>query len=159
MEAKDVRNLPWETVTDWSKLSATDQDIFGNFYITKKDLDSFVTNVFRNISHKLHCPHEELLPILEEENEAFYTIYKEYFHDHCSFSLCRQEHLLKAFKNALRVPDTSGIEKPITKSNVDSCLQLFENLSDMEKIIFLQKIGKINVKVEYATVPTGKEAN
>lgn len=48
-------------------------------------------------------------------------------------------------QNALIVPDTDFI----TGNKVQRCERLFIELSDAEKLEFLNKIGKINVKIEY----------
>ena len=47
-------------------------------------------------------------------------------------------------QNALIVPDTDFIG-----NKVQRCERLFIELSDAEKLEFLNKIGKINIKIEY----------
>lgn len=135
MEVKDVRKLPWKKLEDWSELS--------DISIDKENIDRFLTIIFQDISRKLDCPYEELLPLLEAENVAFYS-FKEQMSAH--YSLCYSKELVE-LENLLRIPDTDFV----TETTADNCLKLFDSLSDTEKIAFLQKIGKINVKVEYAT--------
>ena len=50
-------------------------------------------------------------------------------------------------EHTLRVPDLSNIENDVI-DNVSTCLNLFNGLSDIEKAEFLQKIGKIKIKIE-----------
>ena len=148
MEAKDVMNLPWKKVTDWSELSASQRGRRDNckYYVSSLDVNVFVENVFRDIARKLSIPYEGLKPILQSENVAFYTLENELF-AYCS-GYGRENTRLIELENTLRVPDVSNIENAVTKNNVSACVELFNGLSDIEKAVFLQKIGKINIKIE-----------
>lgn len=146
MEAKDVKNLPWKKVTDWSELTASDKDKAGDYFVCAADVKVFVENVYRDISRQLNIPYEQLLPILKDENGAFYTLKKRLFEDYSGYG--KKNKQLVELENTLRVPDISNIENAVTEDKVGICFKLFEELSDIEKTVFLQKIGKINVKIE-----------
>ena len=146
MEAKDVISLPWKKVTDWSELSASSEDCWGKYYVCATDVDIFVENIYRNISRKLNIHYEELKPILMAENGAFYTLKNRLFKAYSGYG--KSNTRLMELQNTLRVPDISNIEDAVTADNVSICLKLFKELSDIEKMVFLQKIGKINVKIE-----------
>lgn len=150
MEAKDVMNLPWKKVTDWSELSATEYILFGECFVCEADVNIFVENVFRDIARKLNIQYEQLKPILEDENKAFYLLKKRIYNKHDGFG--RNHTWLAELKNTLRVPDVSNIENAVTVDTVSACLKQFENLSDTEKIEFLCKIGMYNVKIEHLPV-------
>lgn len=153
MEAKDVMSLPWKKVTDWSDLSASDEDRWsGKYFIGEADVDVFVENVFREIARKLNIPYEHLKPILVAENEAFYSLKGKIYKTCTGYD--RKHTRLAELQNILRVPDISNIEDAVTVDNVSACLKLFEGLSNIEKMVFFQKIGKINVKIEYFEVQT-----
>ena len=154
MEAKDVMNLPWKKVTDWSELPASNEDSWrsGKYYVCSADVDVFVANVFRDIARKLGIPYEELKPILTAENKAFYTLKERLFKAYTGYGKSNTQ--LIELENTLRVPDISNIETAVTQDNVSICLKLFEELSDIEKAVFLQKIGKINIKIERFAVET-----
>lgn len=149
MEAKDVIGLPWKKVSDWSELSASNEDFWGNYFVCSTDVNIFVENIYRDISRKLNISYEQLKPILMAENEAFYTLKERLFKVYIGYS--KNNTQLIELQNTLRVPDISNVE---TADNVSICLKLFEDLSDIEKTIFLQKIGKIRIKVECFAVQT-----
>lgn len=138
MEAKDVRNLLWERVTDWSELSASASGWFA-CCVCETDVDIFVENIYRDISRKLQISYEQLEPVLKSENEAFYSLKQKLF-GACS-KYGRGEIQLLELQNTLRVPIC-------TQDKVSLCYNLFEELSDIEKTVFLQKIGKVEWKAE-----------
>ncbi len=144
MDAKDVRKLPWTKLTDWTELPAT---YTADGFVGETDIDVFLENVYRDISRKLNISYELLLPILKEENEAFYNL-KEQLFKRSYFSYGKENVDLLYLQDTLRVPDISSIHK----DKVSICFEMFEDFSDMEKIEFLQKIGKINVKIECLSV-------
>ena len=152
MEAKDVLSLPWKKVTDFSDLSETYVDLVGDSYVCKTDVDVFIENIYRDISRKLNIPYEDLNPILTAENNAFYKLKKQLFKKYNGFS--RDSTRLVKLLNTLRVPDISNVEISVTANNVSICLKMFESLTDMEKTLFLQKIGKIDIKVEHFPTQT-----
>lgn len=155
MKAKDVLNLPWKKVTDWSELTSSYKIIAKynlEYYVSSTDVDVFVENVFRDIARKLDIPYKELKPILMAENKAFYTLKKRLFKIYKGCGGASPN--LIGLQKTLRIPDISNIETAVTKDNVSSCLKLFEELSDIEKAVFLQKIGKINIKIERFAVET-----
>lgn len=137
MEAKDVRNLPWVQV-DWCDLPATNHSFFED-YVCWRDVDSFVENVFKNVARELNIPFKELDPILKEENSAFFSLMDHLFLFNQDFF--PTDSRLLHLEDLLMIPDT-------TVNNLTTCLQLFEKLSEQEKLAFLQKIGKIKLTVE-----------
>ncbi len=152
MEAKDVMNLPWKKVTDWSELPASGESWSGKYYVCDIDVDVFVENVFRDIARKLNIQYEQLKPILVAENEAFYSLKRRLYKTYTGYD--RRNIRLDELQNTLRVPDISNIEDAVTVDAVSACLKLFEGLSNIEKVVFLQKIGKINVRIEHFAVQT-----
>lgn len=146
MEVKDVLQLPWKKVTDWSELIATFKG--RHFAISEDELDTFVDFIFSDISRKLQIPYDQLYPILKEENRRFYSLKEDlFFEDYMKHNGIEDERsYLKLIKlqNALIVPDTDFIG-----NKVQRCERLFIELSDAEKLEFLNKIGKINIKIEY----------
>ncbi len=148
MEAKEVLQLPWKKITDWSGLRATFNG--QHFSICEDELDTFLDFIFSDISRKLQIPYEQLYPILKEENRRFYSLKKELFRDGSYNQVWgindKKDFLkLKNLQNTLIVPDTDFI----TGNKVQRCEMLFKELSDAEKLELLNKIGKINVKIEY----------
>lgn len=157
MEAKDVLSLPWKKVTDWSELSESYKDSwYEKYFVCAEDVNVFIENVYRDIARKLNIPYEQLEPILKAENEAFYSLEEKLFKINSGYG--RTNKRLIELQNTLRVPDTSNIEDTVTADNVSVCLKLFEGLSNIEKMVFLQKIGKINVKIEHFAVQAEESA-
>lgn len=144
MDAKDVKKLPWTKLTDWTQLPATSYE---RDCVEESDINVFLENVYRDISRKLNISYELLLPILREENEAFYDL-KEKLFVRSNEAYGKANVKLLCLQDTLRVPDISSIHK----DKVSICFKMFEDFSDMEKIEFLQKIGKINVKIECLSV-------
>ena len=145
MEAKDVMNLPWKGITDWSELPAVWIADKGDYCVTVEDIDVYIENIFRDIARQLKIPYETLLPILKDENHAFYSLKEQMFQNDLIYGVTGSR--LTDLKRLLRVPDISNIKEIDTADNVSCCLEMFEKLSDVEKIEFLQKIGKINVTI------------
>lgn len=147
MEAKDVLQLPWKNVTDWSALTATFKG--RRFAISEDELDTFLDFIFSDISRKLQIPYDQLYPILKEENRRFYSLKENlFFEDYMKRNGIEDERAylkLMNLQNALIVPDTDFV----TGNKVNRCERLFKELSDAEKLEFLNRIGKINVKIEY----------
>lgn len=150
MEAKDVMSLPWKPVTDWSDLSASSTNKKGRYCIGQADVDIFVENIYRDICRKLNISYDELVPILVSENRPFYSLKDRLFLGFVIFD--RKHPSLIKLQNTLRVPDISNLKDTVSSNKVCMCLNLFEELSNIEKLTFLQKIGKINVKIEHFAV-------
>ena len=150
MEVKDVMDLPWKHVTNWSELCASHEGRRGGYFVCVKDVDVFVTNLYRDIARKLNIPYEQLKEVLEVENEAFYSLKKQLFNANTGYG--KYHDCLITLQRTLRVPDTSNIEDYVIMDKVSTCSKIFHELSDVEKIAFLQKIGKINVKIEYSAL-------
>ncbi len=150
MEVKDVMNLPWRKVTDWSDLSASAELFSGKFYVCKTDVNVFVERLYRNVARQLSIPYGNLLPILIAENGPFYTLKDLIFSDDHAYS--KDDSKLIDLESTLRIPDTSKFNNNVATDNVSACLKMFEGLSDVEKILFLEKIGRISVKIEHCKI-------
>ena len=155
METRDVMNLPWKKVTDWSELSASNEGRWGDYFVCATDVDVFVQNIYRDFARKTNIPFNELKPILEAENSAFYSLKEKLFKAYTGYS--RTHARLRELENTLRIPDISNIKETVREDDVSKCLKLFNGLSDIEKTMFLQKIGKINIKVERCAVDVDTE--
>ncbi len=142
MEAKDVLELPWKKLKDWSDLSASYKDRWGVFYVCETDVDVFVENVYRDISRQLKISYTQLEPVLQKENEAFGTLKRRLFKNDNVYG--KEAARLLSLEKILRVPDI------VAKNKVTTCFRLFEELSDIEKVAFLEKIGKVNVQISYS---------
>lgn len=143
MELKDVKNLPWKHVTDWSKISTRYSSYFNDYYIYQADIDAFVENVYRDIANTLSIPYELLYPILKQKNQAFYAFKKNKFKYHKRYQ--RDEKCLIELFNMLKVPEIRKNNETVT-DNVTKCLGIFKELSDSEKIVFLQEIGNLQTE-------------
>ena len=150
MEAKDVKNLPWKQVTDWSGLSASNENQIGESFVCKADVDLFVENVYRDIARQLNIPYEQLQPILVAENEPFNSLEARLFKAYIGYG--RKQPKLIELEGMLRIPDISKVEEDVATDNVSACLKMFEGLSNIGKMLFLEKIGKISVKIEHYAV-------
>ena len=147
MEAKDVRNLPWKQVTDWSGLAASSRNWAGDRFVCEANVDVFVENVYRDIARQLNIPYEHLQPILVAENAPFNSLKSQVFRGDIVYG--RNHTTLIKLEGTLRIPDISKVEDDVATDNVSACLKMFEGLSNIEKMLFLEKIGKISVKIEH----------
>lgn len=150
MEAKDVKKLPWKQVTDWSALSATNENWKGEHFVCETDVNVFVENVYRDISRQLNIPYEQLQPILVAENAPFNSLKAHLFKVYTGYG--RKNTNLIKLEGSLRIPDISKAENDVATDNVSVCMKMFKGLSDIEKMLFLEKIGKISVKIEHYAV-------
>ncbi len=151
MEAKEVRNLPWKGVEDWSALGKTYVvtnywGITTDYIVSQTDVDVFVSNIFHDIARKLKISFEDLKPILESENEPFYVAKARAYRSYSG--LYPNGSFLRDLKKTLRIPDVSALNQTDSADKVGACVKQFEELSDLEKVIFLERIGKVSVKVE-----------
>jgi len=128
MNANEIRNLNWVTVSDWSDLTMTAPGFDGPL-VGESDVNNFVENTFREVARKLRLPYEEVAPILKEENSSFYAL-KENFFMRQAFTSKRNEVFLEVQK-MLKIPD---VPKIIYKSNVERILADFSALTDDEKL-------------------------
>lgn len=148
MEAKDVLNLPWKKVKDWSELPITPISRLCGNCVHLRELELFIDKLYQTISLKLDIPYEDLLPILVSENEDFYRLMEQLFRKSSDWYY-RDSCQLHYLQNLLMVPDVDYIVSN-TEPKVDFCLKLFEELSDREKIEFLQKIEEVSKTIPYA---------
>ena len=152
MEAKDLIHLSWKKVEDWSELSASHYGTYTqNYRVAYVDVIVFVENIYKELSRKLNISYELLYPILKAENEPFYKLLEDIFSSGTfrNYAYSKDDPCLISLENTLRIPDIDNIET-VTTDNVSSCIKMFEKLSDIEKTVFLEKIGKINIQVEIA---------
>ena len=140
MEAKEVRNLPWKGVEDWSALGKT--YVVTNYWGITTDYIVSQTDG----KEKIIYLHEDLKPILESENEPFYVAKARAYRSYSG--LYPNGSFLRDLKKTLRIPDVSALNQTDSADKVGACVKQFEELSDLEKVIFLERIGKVSVKVE-----------
>lgn len=141
MYAYEIRNLKWISVTDWSELPQTYSLPRNKFYVSESDVNSFVDNVFKDVSRRLNMSYSELKPILESENSAFYSTKDRLFRE-CEAIPKTLARLLELEK-LLQIPDVT------TKSNVEKILNDFSTLTDIEKLEVLQRLGLVNITVSF----------
>lgn len=147
MDAKDVRNLRWTTLDDWSELPASSSNR-NMTYVSMKDMDIFIEHVCKKLSRQLNIPYEQLKPILEEENSAFFKFKREIFNIDGGTAYAKTHSLLKDLQSLFRIPVVSDADIDSSDGELKLCLKLYEGLSDFKKMVFLHNIGKIEVKVE-----------
>lgn len=139
MNVKDVMNLPWVKVKDWSELPATYYSSERQqFYVRRSDITIFTDNLYHEISRKLEIPYEELKHIIKQQNKPFYKLKLKLFLGVCYGT---DHNSLLYLENLLRVPYVSSIDILEHLDNVTRCVELFEELSKNEKKDFLNKIG------------------
>lgn len=141
MYAYEIRNLKWISVTDWSELPQTYSLHRNKFYVCESDVDSFVDNVFKDVSRRLNMSYSELKPILETENSAFYSTKDRLFRE-CE-AIPKNHARLLELENLLQIPDITP------KSNVEKILNDFSTLTDIEKLEVLQRLGLVNITVSF----------
>ena len=109
-------------------------------YVYEKDIDIFVLQLFKEVARQLKVNFNELKLILEDENEAFFKLKKDLYKRYNSLSMLSMDWLNLTKK--LRIPDIRN-----TEDKVNECIQMFNKLSNLEKIEFLAKIGNINIEI------------
>lgn len=128
MKPEEVRNLNWVKVEDWGEITATYEEK-GERYITNNDIIAFVENIFREVARKLDIPAKKLLPIMQDENNAFFQIKSDIFADYDAVGPESKEFL--ELKKLLRVPDIYFSDK--NKTTVENLIDEFNKLSDEDK--------------------------
>lgn len=151
MQVNEVKKLNWISVSDWSELSRTYIDFYGDAYVGERDVEFFVENLFRVIARRLNISYSELIPILREENSAFYSEKVRLFG--IFDGVFKDSDCLLELQRLLRIPDVMDVNK----SDVDKILDSFSALTDMEKLEVLQRLGAVSVKVEYCNVCRGDQ--
>ena len=144
MNAKDIRQLNWVPVTDWSELTQTYFTLFGESYIQKTDIEIFIENIFKDIARKLNLSYNNINRIQKEENSAFYKTMKSLFQD-LFYYFNKYDPSLLALEKMLRVPDVDSIKN----NDVEKILHEFSLLKDTEKIEVLKRLELISVKIKF----------
>ena len=139
MKKQEIFDMPWTKVKDWSECPASNRRL-REYYITKKDIEIFVVNLFRDIARTLKIPYSELKSILFLENESFFKLKEQLFKNNL-FAYHNQDPRIIELQKTLRVPDIEYVDK------VDYCFKKFQELNDSEKTLFLEKIGKIEITI------------
>lgn len=125
----DASKFLWVLLHDWSDLVGTDY-VGNKVFIKESDIDNFVEHICKKISNKLSIPYAELMPEIIANNHYFYTFKKQIFKLY--YSVSRDNDDLVVLMSNFRIPSTSDLE---------NCFQLFQNLSEEEKNIFLCRIN------------------
>lgn len=133
MKPEEVRNLNWVKVDDWDGMTATYEEK-GEMYISKKDIIAFVENIFREVARKLDIPAKKLLPIMQDENNAFFQILSDIFADYDAIG--PKAEVFLELKKLLRVPDIYFSDKK--KTTVENLIYEFNKLSVEDKKKFTQ---------------------
>lgn len=145
MDVKDVLSrLIWKRLTDWSTLTTTYKGSEKDFAVSKEDLDVFVDFIIQDIAIKLQTNSKEIRPIFQKNNKLFYDLMREYFR-YPQQTYATSDTAFLRLQSTLMVPNTDAI----LESKLDMCTRIFEELSDDEKVKFLEKIGKVTIKVYY----------
>lgn len=140
MNIADIRKLHWSTIDDWSYIPKT---CFGKFrrYISKSDINNFITQNVRILARKLCVDYNELYKLISDENEAFYSIMDELF-QRCEGVGANDEEFL-ALQEFFRVPCLPYLHS----DPVASILLDFEKLNDRQKEEVLSKLKSESTKV------------
>ena len=161
MEAKDVLALEWTSVKDWSGLTTDYSNMYGDGFVCDVDVRVFVEDTFKRIARKLDIPlvatndahylkredaYDELKPILMQQNKAFFESKNAIFRAYAGYH--KDGIQLVNMEKLLVVPDLSKVGKVVEEDRLKKCLSLYEKLSDVDKVVFLEKIGKVDVKIE-----------
>ncbi len=146
MEAKDVLALEWTSVKDWSGLTTDYSNMYGDGFVCDVDVRVFVEDTFKRIARKLDIPYDELKPILMQQNKAFFESKDAIFRAYAGYH--KDGIQLVNMEKLLVVPDLSKVVKVVEEDRLKKCLSLYEKLSDVDKVVFLEKIGKVDVKIE-----------
>lgn len=138
MEVNDVMALPWRGVTE-TELSLILQTAGKQFdLVSKRDVEVWAESIFREAARKLGISYVNLYPILKQENHAFFIALRNLFR-HCP-GLSKDNDTFRTLMKYLKIPCRY-------QDDLDKYLKLFEELSDMEKLIFLKIVGKVQVSV------------
>ena len=133
----------WEKWGGWSKMSGTDWRN-NEYYVTKLDFEEYLEIIYKDISRNFNVSYEELKTLIENENQAFFNRKERMFN---GSSLRKDGARLIHLEEMLMVPI---MRKYNPTNNLENCLKIFWKLSDEEKMIFLKKIGKINIEVSFS---------
>ena len=146
--------------------------------ISETDIIAFVENIFRDVARKLDIPAKKLLPIIQDENNAFFSIKSEIFEKYAGLGKFSDE--FEELKTLLRIPDVSFLDKgegmvdiiiercselsdedkekvvdtlnsQIKKNfrlDTQKLIEYFNNLPDIEKFNVMKYLGAFEVKVE-----------
>lgn len=139
MDVKDVMNMKWKEV-NWSDLYMKALGNPSKPYVYEKDIDIFVLQLFKKVARQLKVDFNELKLILEDENEAFFKLKEELYKHYDALDMLGANWLNLAKK--LEIPDIRN-----TEDKVNKCIQMFNQLSNLEKIEFLTKTGNINIEI------------
>ena len=135
MDVNDVRGLPWIKVDENEIFKEAIHGIGG---VSEEELKSFAISKFREIGRRFNMiPYEELEAMLKDENEGFFLLIEETFLDGAR-AICSRP--LKAILEKLTLPDLNAVPQ----DGIEACIKAYEKLTPGEKVVFFERIGKIN---------------
>jgi len=147
MKAEDVRNLKWIQLKNWDDITMTNYNDEGKRFISEKDLDIFVENVFKDICRTLNISIEELLPILKEENKSFYEAKSIHYSKYTGFTQAAEE--FKEMKKLFKIPDVKTVPMiPKSDSEItdEKIVRFFTSLSNDRKTELLNELKKLVIE-------------
>lgn len=148
-----LQNIIWEQPNEILKLP----NMCKNNIITQNDLDYLLKIIIRNAAGRLSIKLEDFFPIVLEENKEFYDLKKELFRKSPGGITADSEDF-KSLCNTLKLPINKerktvmiSINDSNKKDSVNEVFEMFDKLSNSEKINFILKLHK---EVAISLTPT-----
>lgn len=137
MQAEKVKNLAWVQVTDWSSLPKMDA-MTNVVHVEEDDVDSFLHNLYIEISQNLNVTYDEAVTLMETKNKVFYSLKKCLFEKH--FQIKPFNYELLELEKFLYVPIVTS-EPKNDQTKVEKVVTDFLALDDAEKIEVMQRLS------------------
>lgn len=137
MQAEKVKNLAWVQVTDWSSLPKMDA-MTNVVHVEEEDVDSFLHNLYIEISQNLNVTYDEAVTLMETKNKVFYSLKKCLFEKH--FQIKPFNYELLELEKFLYVPIVTS-EPKNDQTKVEKVVTDFLALDDAEKIEVMQRLS------------------
>ena len=146
MNIKEIRNLEWNILWDWSKVPKTPSFKLKKSFISKNDIHIYIIDVVKDLARKLDIEYSELYKLIQEENEAFYSTMENIF--------SKNGLLTESDPNFNMLCELFKIPSIPSSDPVKTLLNNFNKLNDFQKLEVLANLKLISVNV---TTPAGNE--
>lgn len=135
MDEKKLRFLRWTELDDWSNLQTIPVECSKDEWVSEENIKSYIKDLIKSFSSKLETSEILFRQIFKGQNSVFFSEMEQLFKEQCEYR--KDDPSLHSLFETLVVP---VIPTDTIPEKVQTCLDIFLELSDPEKELFLEKI-------------------
>lgn len=141
---KDIKDFKWVPIKDCRELF-----LMCNDGVYPRDIENYVDLVIRKIAREFKVDYNYAKEVIREENRPFFYAKQWFFEkeDYYSMKIESEVQALNNLFNLFYIP-TKNDDVLDNVEKVDKLVVLFNSLSPIERLQFLNRIEKVSIKVD-----------